>query len=191
VFHQRLATETPCHQALIQGAGETGLVTAANGESLYSLWPACVMQTQIDFRQREAEATQDVLEMVYGPHDPLIDDFASAKVIDWGRQYFSADWNDRRADTVMNPIKSGPIDEILYRGQRFDYLVTSNTLTVVEHQQKGFWNDWGKLQQAWDEEMAMTDGTRRQRRRAKAALKSVTKNTRKASAKASAKNKHR
>lgn len=140
VFHQRLQNETPCHEALAQGAAESIFFRVTNDEPFNRVWSACQLNTLVDFRQRDSGAA--ALASAYGPKDPMIADFLAATPAVSVTQSEATVWDDKLAATVVRPIQPGPIDTTVLRGQSFDYIVTANTITVVYKAQLGFWNDW-------------------------------------------------
>ncbi|HEY9842939.1 MAG: hypothetical protein ACAI44_13695 [Candidatus Sericytochromatia bacterium] len=157
VFHERLPSQTPCREALIQGTTEVRLLATSGEESLNQLWPACLMHTNVNFLHRDAASTLKALVTAYGPKAPLIEDFLNAAPMAEGFQYLTPEWDEQLEALVFAPLKAGPIEQVLFEGQKFDYLVTTNTLTIVAKDHKGYWNDWSLLKQAWDEQLAMYD----------------------------------
>ncbi|MEZ0370175.1 MAG: hypothetical protein ACAI44_13895, partial [Candidatus Sericytochromatia bacterium] len=57
-------------------------------------------------------------------------------------------------ETLKRLISHGPLEFRVFQGKLYDYLATSNTLTVVYKGQKGAWNNWPGLQSYWSQEQA-------------------------------------
>jgi hypothetical protein len=154
LFRSQETTLQPCRQTIGQGAGATGFMVSLTGESINTVLPECLRLTAINFLDRSAPDTIDALRLAYGAQSPLIADFRNAALIGDGVQAVTLDWDASGLARSYAAIRPGPIRAQVYSGEKYDYLLTRNTLTVVYKDEPGYWNDWETLAEIWNQHAA-------------------------------------
>lgn len=160
LFKAKTRSEKDCFDALELGATEGNYTPILwmyssqfdEGRGFNEVFPECTQDAGINFLQRDSEVVRKTLGLVYGQQHAILKDLKESKMTHRGFQRFFLEYDSNLNTYHKRLIQAGPIEFRIYQGQKFDYVATPNTLSVVLNTKKGNWNNWNKLATYWKNE---------------------------------------